>query len=152
MKVTVSALTKETLFLISCWNINGLEYRNLGVKCNKLHDGEVIETLKRSDCVGLIETHAHQSTDISLPGYIVFRKDRPKHKKAWKSSGGIAVLIKESIRNMFKFDPISDTDIIWVRIQKCYTKLLCAFMLHSYTCHQVTLLTGKFTVRKLCRN
>ena len=66
MKVTMSALTKETLFSISCWNINVLEYRSHGVKCNKLHDGEVIETLKRSDCVGLIETHADQSTDISL--------------------------------------------------------------------------------------
>ena len=26
---------------------------------------------------------------------------------------------------MFKFDPMSDSGIIWVRFQKCYTKVLC---------------------------
>ena len=40
-----------------------------------------------------METHAGTETEISLPGYYVFRKDRPKHKKPWKSSGGIAILV-----------------------------------------------------------
>ena len=46
--------------------------------------------------------------------YNVFRKDRPKHRKAWKSSGGRAAFVKESLRSMSKFEPISDSDIIWV--------------------------------------
>ena len=53
----------------------------------------------------------------------MFRKDRPKHQKAWKSSGGIAVLVKESLRNACKFDPLSDSDIIWVHVQKHITRL-----------------------------
>ena len=70
-----------------------------------------------------METHANPETDFSLQGYYVFRKDRPKHKNAWKPSGGIAVLVKESFRSACKFDPLSDSDIIWVRVQKQITKL-----------------------------
>ena len=104
--------------IISTWNINGLEYKSHGIKSNKLHDLEVSEVLKHSDCIGLLETHADSNTDIYLPWNYDFRKGRQYHRKAWKSSGGIAVLVKESLRNMFKFEPISYSDIIWVRIQK----------------------------------
>ena len=108
---------------ISSWNINGLESKTNGVKSNKIYDPEVINSLNKFDLIGLMETHAGTETDISLQGYYVFRKDRPKHKKAWKSSGGIAVLVKESLRNACKFDPLSDSDVIWVRVQKQITKL-----------------------------
>ena len=108
---------------ISSWNINGLESKANGVKNNKIHDSEVINILNKFDLIGLMETHAATETDISLPGYYVFRKDRPKHKRAWKSSGGIAVLVKESLRKYCKFDPLSDSDVIWVRVQKQVTRL-----------------------------
>ena len=61
-----------------------------------------------------METQADTSTDISLPGYYTFRKDRPKNRKAYTSSGGIAVLTKESLRSVCRFDTLSDSDIIWV--------------------------------------
>ena len=108
---------------ISGWNINGLEFKTNGVKNNKIHDPEVINTLNKSDFIGLLETHANTQTDISLQGYYIFRKDRPKHKEAWKSSGGIAVLVKDSFRSAYKFDPLSDSDVIWTRGQKQITKL-----------------------------
>ena len=88
------------------------------MKCNKLDDPEVVNSLKTLDCIGLMETRADKNVDISLPGYYVFRKDRIKHKKACKPSGGVAVLVKESMRNAYKFDPISDSDIIWVKVLK----------------------------------
>ena len=56
----------ESCISISTWNINGLEYKSHGVKSNKLNDNEIIETLKRSDCIGLLETHADSNTDIYL--------------------------------------------------------------------------------------
>ncbi|MEW8543579.1 MAG: endonuclease/exonuclease/phosphatase family protein, partial [Candidatus Thiodiazotropha sp.] len=112
------------IFSISSWNINGLEYKSHGMKCNKLNDPEIINTLKSSDCIGLLETHADKTVDISLNGYHVFRKDRVKHKNASRPSGGIAVLVKNSMRHLYKFDPVSDSDVIWVRIQKDYTSLL----------------------------
>ena len=123
MMHTKRRLTNQ-LFSINTWNINGLEHKSHGMKRNKLHDPEVIKVLKSSDCIGLSETHADKSVDISLPGYYVFRKDRVKHKKARKPSGGIAVLVKESMRHLYKFEPISDSDVIWVRIQKEFTSML----------------------------
>ena len=73
----------------SCWNINGLECNSNGAKSNKLDDQEVINCLSNSDFVGLVETHADTITDISLPGYYTFRIDRPKNRKAYKSSGAL---------------------------------------------------------------
>ena len=51
---------------ISSWNINGLESKINGVKSNKLHDPEVVDTLNKYDFIGLLETHAGSETDISL--------------------------------------------------------------------------------------
>ena len=109
---------------IGAWNVNGLEYKNHGTKCNKLQDPDIMKYFEKLDCIGLLETHANQLIDISLPGFYCFRKDRLKHKNAWRSSGGITVLVKESLRHIFKFDPVSDSDIVWVRVQKTYTKLM----------------------------
>ena len=119
----MAQINSENLLTISSWNINGLECKINGININKLCDQDVIDSLNKSDFIGLVETHADSNTDIALKGYYVFRKDRPKNKKAWKASGGIAVLVKESLRNACKFDPISDSDIVWVRVTKDITKL-----------------------------
>ena len=58
-----------------------------------------------------------------MKGYYIFRKKRPRNKKAWKASGGIAVLVKETLRNACKFEPVSDSDVVWVQVQKDITKL-----------------------------
>ena len=102
------------------WNVYCLECRDDGVKCNKLDDPEVIKFLNMSDCIGLIKTHADNAVEFSLPGYYVFRKDRVKYENAHIPSCGIAVLIKESMRQYYKFDPVSTGDIIWVKILKDY--------------------------------
>ena len=57
-------------------------------------------------------THVNSNTEIYLPGYTVFRNDRPKQGKAWKSSEGIAVLVKESLRGMFKSLNLYQTAIL----------------------------------------
>ena len=108
---------------VACWNVHGLESRSHGMKCNKLDDPEVLKYLEGFDCIGLLETHADKAVDFTLPGYNVFRKDRVKHKNARTPSGGIAVLVKESMRHAYKFDPLSTSDIIWVRILKDYISM-----------------------------
>ena len=95
MKSNFANQLKSQLFSIATWNINDLEHRSHGLKCNKLHNTEVIDFLKSNDCIGLLETHADKSVDISLPGYCVFCKDRANHKNARKPSGGITVLVKD---------------------------------------------------------
>ena len=52
-----------------------------------------------------------------------FVKTGRENKKAWKASGGIAVLVKETLRNACKFEPVSDSDVVWVRVQKDIAKL-----------------------------
>ena len=122
---------------ISSWNINGLEFKAHGVKSNKLHDPEVMNILKKSDFIGLMEKYAEAATDTSLNGYYVFCQDRPKHQKAWKSSGGIAVLVNERLRNYCKVDPLSDSDVIWVRVQKQVTKVNCDLFLGFVYCQSI---------------
>lgn len=52
-----------------------------------------------------------------------FEKTGQETKKAWKASGGIAVLVKETLRTACKFEPVSDSDVVWVRVQKDIAKL-----------------------------
>ena len=116
-------INSENLLTISSWNTNCLECKINGIKSNKLCNQDVIDSLNKSDFISLVETHADSNTDISLKGYYIFRKDRPRNKKAWKASGGIAVLVKETLRNACKFEPVSDSDVVWVQVQKDITKL-----------------------------
>ena len=66
---------------ISSWNINGLESKINGVKSNKIHDPEVINTINKYDLIGLMETNAGSETDISLQGYYVFVRIVPNTRK-----------------------------------------------------------------------
>ena len=72
----------ENIITISSWNINGLECKTDGIKSNKLHDQKVLNCLNKSDFIGLVETHAEPSTDISLKGYYVFGKIELGTKKS----------------------------------------------------------------------
>ena len=140
------------IFTIACWNVNGLEYKSHGIKCNKLDDPDVESSLNMLDCIGLMETHADKNVDISLPGYYVFRKDRIKHRNASKPSGGVAVLIKESMRHAYKFDPISDSDIIWVRILKDSVYMMNDLYVAFVYLPPLTSSYGKVHSKTLCQN
>ena len=113
----------NSMFSITNLNVNGHVYKSHSIKWNKVDDPEIINFQKTSDCTGLIEIHADKNVEISLPGYYVFRKDRIKNKNARKPSGSIAILVKETMRHAYKFNPISDSDIIWIRIQKDYISM-----------------------------
>ena len=55
-------------------------------------------------------------TPITMPGYFVWRKTRPKHKKAKRYSGGIAICIKQQLRGAAKQIPSRSDDIMWVKL------------------------------------
>ena len=67
----MKAKYSNSILSIASWNVNGLEYKSHGMKCNKLDDPEVVNSLKTLDCIGLMETHADKNVDISLPGYVL---------------------------------------------------------------------------------
>jgi exonuclease III len=115
---------KEVNTLKMCsWNIYGIMTKCHGLSSNKLYDPTVIDQLCKYDCVGLLETHASKETSIDLPGYCVFRFDRKKHPKAKVASGGIAILLKQSLRDGVKIDPCSDPDLVWITFSKTFFNL-----------------------------
>ena len=108
----MKAKFSNSILSIASWNVNGLEYKSHGMKCNKLDYPEVVNSLKTLDCIRLME-HTQIKMLTFLYQVIMFlEKIELNIKKACKPSGGVAVLVKESMRNAYKFDPIFDSDII----------------------------------------
>ena len=73
------------------WNINGWTEQN------KLLRSEILLNIN-SDFVCLCETHLHDDTKISIPGYKWFGYNRPhRHVKARKGSGGVGILVLDKV-------------------------------------------------------
>ena len=49
----MKAKFSHSILSIASWNVNGIEYKSHGMKCNKLDDPEVVNSLKTLDCIGL---------------------------------------------------------------------------------------------------
>ena len=66
------------------WNIHGWNSKTIG---NKLIDPEFLQTISKSDIVGLSEIHS--DIEVSLPGFMSLKqKIREKRHKGPKISGG----------------------------------------------------------------
>lgn len=104
-------MTIKYLQILS-WNIKGLKETIDGLRINKLVEPEVTRRLERYDIIFLQETHQDDSCETTVPRFssaISFR--RQKRGRSHKASGGILVLIKESLRESVKCLPCSSSDI-----------------------------------------
>ena len=78
------------------WNANGIRTRT---------DELLLLTDRvRADIVILTETHLAPSVTISTPGFTCYRKDRPLEvqpgrRRRAKAAGGVAILVRESLRH-----------------------------------------------------
>ena len=88
-----------------------------------LNGGEFIDTVTQFDIVGLVETHCGPQEELSLDGYHIYQNHRPKTKAATRYFGGIAVCIRNSIRQGIKVLPTSSTEIMWLRLCKRFFNL-----------------------------
>lgn len=102
---------------ITTWNVNGL-YNKSQDYC-KLDDSLFVNRILPYDIVGLVETHSSQDNRINVSDYFCFQNDRPKKSTARKASGGLAVLIKNSIRPGVKIVG-SDQISIWLKLDKTF--------------------------------
>ena len=105
---------------VCSWNVQGLHNEALGYK---LDTPEAKAVLTNNDIIGLIETHASDSTYINIQGYkTVATSSRPKPKFARKYSGGITVLVKEKIQEGVSYIPSPNIphDIIWIKLGKAF--------------------------------
>ena len=103
---------------ITCWNVNGL-YRKSSDYC-KLEDEGFLDSVLGYDIIGLVETHAAPEDNISLEGYHTFQVNRPKHKRAHKLSGGLAVLIKKDIKKGITLAR-SGMFAIWLKVDRLFS-------------------------------
>ncbi|XP_077862562.1 uncharacterized protein LOC144344539, partial [Saccoglossus kowalevskii] len=56
-------------------------------------------------------------------GYYVYHKIRTKNKKAWRSSGGISIFIRNSIREGIQIIPTRNSYTIWCKLRKKFFHL-----------------------------
>jgi exonuclease III len=81
---------------ISSWNINGWTEQNK-------HLRQYLISNVKSDIFCLLETHLNKDDNIVCEGYTCFLNNRKvKNKKAPKASGGVAILVKEKLFDVFR--------------------------------------------------
>lgn len=100
---------------ITSWNINGLINKSLGY--TKLSDENFVSAIHDYDIIGLLETHLTDNDEINIKGYKSIIVNRKMNPKAKRSSGGIAVLIKNKFNNGVKIMKKDDISI-WVKLDK----------------------------------
>ena len=83
----------------------------------KLDEASFVDLIYEHDICVLTETWKKDETKLGLPGFWDISQCRPKHKKAWRHSGGISVLVKDEIRPCVKV--IDNTEgFIWIKLNK----------------------------------
>ena len=103
----------QPLLNFAMWNIEGLT----SVKCS---DPQFLSYISNFDILSFVETWSNDhNVAANLPGFqLVDSRNRQKHKKARRNSGGIKVFVKNNIfKGVEKLStPSSNPDIIWVKL------------------------------------
>jgi exonuclease III len=100
------------------WNIEGLS-------C-KLNDIDFISKLENFDLISLVETWLpYGQNNINIDGFFSFSKNRKDiSQNSRRSSGGITILVKSSLRKGVKFlDKESTEEFVWWKLDKTFFKL-----------------------------
>ncbi len=100
------------------WNIQGYNSRQIG---NKFEDAEFVKTFKNYDFIGVTETHSHTEVidKMSILGYSRLHYiNEPKNAKSNTAPGGIAVFVKDDVKDIFHVIKTDNRDVIWVGMRK----------------------------------
>ena len=100
------------------WNVKGINSKIYG---NKPENDYFQQIISDHDIIAFTETQCNGDTPISMPGYFAWRKTRPKHEKAKRYSGGIAIYIKQQLRGAVKQIPSRSDYIMRVKLN-CNTR------------------------------
>ncbi len=114
---------------MSLWNVNGWTTNNSILR------KEVIANLK-SDIFCSVETHLteNSSSNIAIDGCSTITHNRSfQNKRAIRSSGGVAILIKDNILQSYKVT-VSDKSIDCVLCVELKHKL-SEFIFHVFLCY-----------------
>ena len=101
----IQTLNKEISIL--SWNIQGIG--------NKLELKGIHDLIKNYDVIFLFETMKLDDFRPDIPGYNYLHCQRSfQHPRARRPSGGIAVLIKDELKNIVKIDKSTEF-VIWLK-------------------------------------
>ena len=110
-------------FKICSWNINGWTDANSCIR-------KGIIDIINPDILCLNETHLSGSESINIEKYTFYGFNRPfKHVKAPKASGGVGILVNDSM--LLNYDVQT--------IDKTIDGIICLELNHKFTDHRVTL-------------
>ena len=103
---------------LSAWNIHGYKSKIVG---NKLNDLDFLREIHHDDIVALVETHTNSQVedDLIIPGFHRLKNmNRLPDKNSFKSSGGIALFVKEPLLKYVI--PINNTNenSLWLKVKK----------------------------------
>ena len=101
------------------WNVNCL----ISKDNNKLEDPNFVKQLIGNDIICLVETHLDKNTITSFDGFSIYRKDRPKVKRAKRSHGGILIMINNVIKNGVKHVCCKNENFHWIKLDKSFFSL-----------------------------
>ena len=107
---------------IGTWNINSI-WRNLNsFKYNKLESPDFQKIINKKKIFCLIETHhtADESDSLYIDGYKCFSlcRPKPKNKKRYKPSGGLAAYVHNSILCGVEKLSIAGSESIILKLKK----------------------------------
>ena len=109
-----------------------------------LSDNSFIEKITKYDFIGLIETWLPEGFNINIPGFYSMSKYRKKAKKARRHSGGITVLVKNSIRKELNSSHLKVIDFYRRNLTKLSSTLMMIFIFALFTfLHQILVIITK---------
>ena len=109
---------------LAFWNIDGLYSRKFdGTRQCKLDFEELSSDLIKHDIIFLAETHCSYKDTPSLANFKITHNIRPKHPRAGKHSGGLAVCIKQNISKGVSFLPTTNSEYMWIKLSKKFFRM-----------------------------
>ena len=121
-------------------------------KYNKLQNPDFINVIKNKRIFSLIETHhtADESDSLYIEGYKCFSicRPKPKNKKRYKPSGGLAAYVHTSILSGVEKLSFPGSESIILKLKK---NILDYIMMCTYALHIVYRKTAMYSNMTLCQ-
>lgn len=108
---------------IGFWNIDGAYARIGGDRVCKLDSPEVKRELASYDVVGLVETHCSPKDTLSFPDFHVVCNIRTDTRHANRHFGGLAFLIRKSLKDAATILPAKSSELFWLKLNKEFFNL-----------------------------
>ena len=99
---------------LAVWNVRGL----VSKRNYKLKDTEFLRIMQGFDMVLLCETWTNEQSEMSLDGFEHFALHRPRHQRARRDSGGVALYYRAELAKYVTLVKETEDCILWVKIDK----------------------------------